>query len=102
MHLGGVQAAHELQDLGAEQLAGHQDREPGGVGGDEGRRYHLLAGFQPLTGVVGLQVLTAGVVVGQEERPAHVSPGRAGHGVQERRVETAEVRAWNTPVGRWL
>src|ERR1700722_18018186 len=88
-----VQIADELQDLPADQLAGHQHREARRVGCDERRRHHIDSGIELFVDLLTGEVFAVAVLVGEIERPANVAFGcrlRPG-AVEEGVVKAAEV-----------
>jgi hypothetical protein len=92
VHLGGVQAAHKRQDLGAEHLARHQHRVARRIRRDEVRGHDLLAVLHSLLHLVRQENFPQ-ICIGVGERnwgpteawlpiskawiPGH--PGLAGH-----------------------
>src|SRR5580658_6033179 len=92
VHLGGVQAAHEGQDLRAEHLARYEHREARRVGRDVRGGHDLLPGLDPLLDLIGHEVLAVAVVIGQVEGPPHVAfAGGQPAAVGEAGVEATEV-----------
>ena len=91
-----IQRGHELQDLGADDLAGHQDGKAGRVGDHEQRRHQLAAGGDGLAGLDHADVLAIGVLVGQEEGAADIAVARLGASFHaaapEGEVKAGEVR----------
>ncbi len=91
-----VERLHELQDLGADHLARHQDRKARWVRDHEQRGDQLAARTYGLRGLVHADVLAVLVVVRQEERAADVAVARLraafDAAAAEREMEAAEVR----------
>src|SRR5271165_7501063 len=75
---GGVQAAHEGQDLPTEDLAGDQDGKARRIRGHKGGGDHLLAGLHFLFHLIASQVFAQAVVVAEVESPAQVASGVDG------------------------
>src|SRR6516164_2680396 len=92
VHLLDIELAHELDDLRAHQLHGHQDGEPRRIGDDEPSGDERPARLERSGGVSERYVFRDAIGEGAEERRSHVAlpDNRAA----ERGMETAEVGQW--------